>query len=92
MSVPIRFYTVVVSEAVADAKVDGGSVRLREQVGGVAGSGLIRWVRMALCDADLFVKVLEEHGLTPPHSGPDADIAVLDMIRGCLLQIGRAHV
>lgn len=84
MSLPIKFYTVIVRESVITAKVDGGPPRLREQMKGIAEAGLIRWVCMSPGDVDLIVNRLEHHGLTLPATGPDADIAVLDMMRGLL--------
>lgn len=84
MSVPIKFFTVMVREAVADEKLRGGAPMLVAQLKGVIEEGLIRWVFMSPGDVSDHMKRLQKRGLTPPQSGPHADIALLDM-RGGLM-------
>jgi hypothetical protein len=79
---PVRFITVFVRSALADARLTGGARKLAATLGGVEEAGLIRWICMSEGDVRLIERRLMRLGLAEEPASHSPAIAVVDMVRG----------
>jgi hypothetical protein len=82
MPIPIRFYTVIVAEDVADQRVEGGAAALQHGLQARLDEGMLHWACMSPAAVSELVQTLREKGLHALRSDPASEVAVVDMHSG----------